>query len=243
MRRVLFCWRGVRVWSHPFCVYAGLVLGVLAQQIAARAAGLDAARSYAVVLLLIPAALAGNRLAWVASHPAAYRAAPSSLWRRSEGGGVMYGGLPVVLLVSIPLTAALELPYWRFWDSMVFCILPAMAAGRIGCLLNGCCHGRPTDSALALRLPDTRGEWRARYPTQLFEAGIALLILAGAALIGPARQAPGVLFLGVTASYAFARLALQPLRENAVTFRGVDLASGSSAVLLATSLLGLLLMS
>lgn len=238
MRRVLFSWRGIRVWSHPACLYAGLVLGVLAQQAAARAAGLDAVPAYVAVLLLIPAALAGNRLLWVATHPAAYRAARGSFWRR-DGGGVMYGGLPVVLLVSIPLLAALGLPFWRFWDTMVFCILPAMIAGRVGCLLNGCCHGRSSDSALALRLPDTRGVWRSRHPSQLFEAGAAVLILIAAAMIGPARQAPGVLFLGVAASYAVARLALQPLRESAVRFRGVDLSSAISLALLLASAVGL----
>ena len=242
MRRVLFSWRGIRVWSHPALLYAGLVIGVLGQQAAAKTAGLDAAASYIAVLLLIPAALAGNRLLWLALHPGAYRADRGRAWRRSEGGGVMYGGLPAVLLVSIPLLAALGLPFWRFWDVMPFCILPAMIVARLGCLLNGCCHGRPSTSALALHLPDASGTWTRRHPTQLLEAVAATLILIGAVLIGPARQAPGTLFLAVAASYAVARLALQPLREHAVKLRGVDVSSAISGALLVSSCVGLTLL-
>ena len=52
MRRVLFSWRGIRVWSYPACLYLGLVLGVFAHQAAARSAGLDPLRSYVAILLL-----------------------------------------------------------------------------------------------------------------------------------------------------------------------------------------------
>jgi phosphatidylglycerol---prolipoprotein diacylglyceryl transferase len=39
---------------------------------------------------------------------------------------------------------------------------------RIGCLLNGCCYGRETNSVWGLYLPDTADHWVFRYPTQIF---------------------------------------------------------------------------
>lgn len=50
----------------------------------------------------------------------------------------------------------------------------AQAIGRVGCLAAGCCYGRPTDSWLGLYLPDDRGVWAVRYPTQIM-SGLANL--------------------------------------------------------------------
>ena len=55
--------------------------------------------------------------------------------------------------------------------------------GRIGCFLGGCCYGKITASELGVAFPDNAKEnifhyGLKRYPTQLFEAIILLLILA-----------------------------------------------------------------
>ena len=54
--------------------------------------------------------------------------------------------------------------------------------GRIGCLLGGCCYGKVTTSKLGVAFPNNAKEnifhyGLKRYPTQLFEAIILLLIL------------------------------------------------------------------
>jgi prolipoprotein diacylglyceryltransferase len=58
-------------------------------------------------------------------------------------------------------------------------LLPiALAIIRIGCLLNADAFGRPTDSWVAMWLPDVYGEYAWRYPTQLVSMGMNLLLAA-----------------------------------------------------------------
>src|SRR6516165_5718615 len=99
MYPVLFKWRGITVWSYPAMLYIGLVAGVVAGNIAAHAAGLDALRVYIATISLIVPALAGARLLYVAAEWEIYRGNPKQIWDRNDGGYVMYGGLPAALLV------------------------------------------------------------------------------------------------------------------------------------------------
>src|SRR5262249_52817600 len=58
MRRVLFQWRGVQVHAYPAMLYLGLVFGVTGGTYAGALRGLDPARTFAAMLLLVLPALA-----------------------------------------------------------------------------------------------------------------------------------------------------------------------------------------
>ena len=65
------------------------------------------------------------------------------------------------------------------WSFDLFApLLPlTLAIVRIGCLLAGDSYGKLTTSWLAMRLPDDHGLWASRYPTQIVDALLNLLIL------------------------------------------------------------------
>ena len=236
MRRVLFEWRGIRIYSYPAMLYLGLVSGIILQTLVAEGAGLPAVRIYFATLTLIPIALAGSRVLHVIANWPRFRAAPHLIWKRGEGGLAMYGGVPFMIAASIPVLAAFELPFWTFWDTAVFCIFPGMAFARIGCLLNGCCAGQPTDGWLAMWLPDQRGHWTWRVPLQMLELGVALLLLAGAWLAMDRFGEPGQLFLSTVIGYAAARLVLQRLRVHRERASRLDLHAAISLTLIALAL-------
>ena len=236
MRRVLFVWRGRRIWSYPALLYTGLVCGLILQTLQSASMGLPPHRVYFATLALLPIALAGSRVLYVATHWATFRAAPHLIWRRGEGGLAMYGGVPLMLVASIPVLAAFRLPFWTYWDSAVFSIFPGMAFARIGCLLNGCCSGRPTQGRFALRLPDEHGHWARRVPVQLLECGVALLILGACGLMKGRLPQPGMLFLIAVAGYATARLGLQRARTERDVARRLDVQAGISVVLILAAL-------
>ena len=231
--------RGIRIPSYPAMLCLGVLLGMLAQNAAANAAGLPSARVYVATVVLFPIALAGARLLYVAGHWQEYRRDPWQIVNRSSGGMAMYGGLLVMLPASVAVLATLRLPYWRFWDVTSFLILLAMVWTRIGCLLNGCCVGRRTSGRLGLSLRDVTGECARRVPTQLLEAVVAAALLAGAVLAWSQVHRPGELFLLVVASYAVGRFALQPLRAERAR---VDWMLLLSLALVVLSLTGLALM-
>lgn len=213
MRRVLFSWRGITVWSYPAMLYLGLVCGFYVMYAVAPSAGLGRGHATAAALILFVPALAGARLWFVLGHWTTYRRAPRRIWRRSEGGAALYGGLVLSLVLSFGVLRALRLGFAGFWDAATFTMLVGMIFTRVGCLLNGCCSGRPTESRLALYLPDHAGRWARRYPVQLLEMAAAALLLGGAAalLLSPAPH--GTIFAFVLTGYGCARFALDRLRE------------------------------
>jgi phosphatidylglycerol:prolipoprotein diacylglycerol transferase len=153
----------------------------------------------------------------------------------------MYGGLPVALLGSLPALAWLGLPFWAFWDASMLCILVAMLCTRLGCLLNGCCCGRPSDGPLALRLPDVGGVWERRLPSQLLGIAWTAVLLTAALLVRPVLPEPGMLFLLCLAGYGIGRLALQPTRSTRQRLGRLELPLAFSAVVAMLSLAGLVL--
>jgi phosphatidylglycerol---prolipoprotein diacylglyceryl transferase len=234
MRRVLFRWRGLTVWSYPAMLYVGLVFGVVASNVAAHSAGLDALRVYIATMVLIVPALIGARLLFVASEWKYYRAYPHRIWNRGEGGFMMYGAVPVMLLCSVPLLRALHVGFGAFWDVSTFTILVGMIFTRVGCLLNGCCGGRATRSWFGIRLPNTHGVWQKRVPTQALEAACAVLLLIVAKVMWRRTPFPGALFLLILLSYSSVRLLLELARERANRGRQFRVAYALSAIFVVT---------
>jgi prolipoprotein diacylglyceryltransferase len=151
-------------------LYFGLVAGVVAGNAAAHASRIDAFRVFVATHILIVPALAGARLFYVATHWPVYRHDLRRIWNRGEGGFAQYGGLIVMLPLSVPVLAALQLPFGAFWDVAAFTILVGMIITRIGCLMNGCCAGRPSRMWGSVYLPNHLGVWERRIPTQCLEA-------------------------------------------------------------------------
>ncbi|MBU0491249.1 MAG: prolipoprotein diacylglyceryl transferase [Chloroflexi bacterium] len=83
------------------------------------------------------------------------------------GGSIAAALLARRLRLSVGWVLDLAAPPWAL----------ANVLGRVGCLANGCCYGRPTDSWLAMFLPGENGVWAMRYPTQLMSLVANVLIL------------------------------------------------------------------
>jgi phosphatidylglycerol---prolipoprotein diacylglyceryl transferase len=228
MRRVLFSWRGMDVHSYPALLYVGLVCGVYAGYGAATTMDVDADRTAAGLLILIVPALVGARLWFVASHWELFRREPRRIWRRSDGGAAPAGGLVLAVALSPAVLAALSLQFGAFWDAATFTMLVGMVFTRIGCLLNGCCGGRPSEGRFTLRLPDHEGRWARRHPVQLLELAATVTLLAGALAISADPPFEGAIFLFAAAGYGFARAILHPLRESRGLPKELSCRTGSS---------------
>ena len=213
MRRVLFRWFGRPIHSYTAMLYIGLVFGVTAGNIAAHVAQVDAFRVWVATIILIIPSLAGARLFFVAIHWDHYRNHRSSIWDLTEGGMASYGGLIVNVPISIPLLAFLGLPFGKYWDIASITMMVGMIFTRFGCLLHGCCSGRPTESWIGVHLTNDRGVREKRIPTQLLEAGWATVILLTALRIWHMLPFDGALFLFVSSGYAAGRLILESSRD------------------------------
>ena len=67
--------------------------------------------------------------------------------------------------------------FWSIMDLAGLCVPLALAFGRVGCFLNGCCYGKPTTLPWGVVFP-TAAPLVARHPTQLYELVLDLGLFA-----------------------------------------------------------------
>jgi phosphatidylglycerol:prolipoprotein diacylglycerol transferase len=232
MRRILIEWRGLKLNAYPTMLYVGTLLGALAGTFAAGSLGLNPIRAYAAIIILFPFALIGSRLLFILAHWQIYRRQPHRLWRQSEGGASLYGGLILSFLFSLPLLQIMGLRFGAFWDAAGVTLVIGMIFTKVGCLLNGCCAGRPTTGRLAMYLPDIQGVWCRRVPAQLLEAGLAVLILVSLLGLWPRLPFAGARILFALGAYAVGRWWLESTREDIESLGSMNLHQAISVILL-----------
>jgi phosphatidylglycerol:prolipoprotein diacylglycerol transferase len=151
-------------------------------------------------------------LTWPAflEHPLEFFA----IW---HGGLVWYGGFLGGALAGVFYTRANRLPALRVMDHFIPYVALGHAIGRIGCFLNGCCYGRPSDAWCAVEFP---GHGVSVLPTQLFEAaGLFILFIALRRLQRPRVLArPGWLLGLYLCGYGLLRFVIEAFRGDQVPF-------------------------
>jgi phosphatidylglycerol:prolipoprotein diacylglycerol transferase len=95
----------------------------------------------------------------------------SEVFMIQHGGLVYYGGLIGAAIAGFIYMGRKKMPLWKTSDVLAPSIALGNVFGRIGCLLNGCCYGRPTNMPWGIRFP--AGHQYAGvpvHPTQIYDA-------------------------------------------------------------------------
>ena len=114
------------------------------------------------------------------------------------------------------------MPLWTTTDVFAPGIALGHVVGRLGCLLAGCCFGRPTSVPWAITFTTIRGAANVGtpldvplHPTQLYEAGAELLILVFLlAIERRGRPFPGRTFWGYMLLYGISRFVIEFYRGD-----------------------------
>lgn len=69
------------------------------------------------------------------------------------GGYELLGGVVLAIAIIIFYLCYHKLPIRRYLDILAVGLMLALVFGRIGCFLNGCCFGKPTNLPWAVRFP------------------------------------------------------------------------------------------
>ncbi len=149
-----------------------------------------------------------------------YMALKDRPWRETIGQGWSVDGFLVAApIAAILASLALDVPLGSYLDATAPGIFFAVAIGRVGCFVTGCCAGRPTASRWGVWSSDRRVGAR-RIPAQLLESGIGLVlgVVSLLAVINPVAGVDGAVFVVALAIYGVARQLLLRLRAEARPF-------------------------
>jgi phosphatidylglycerol:prolipoprotein diacylglycerol transferase len=256
MRPWLFAVGDIRVPAYWALLMIGLMAACYLAWREARRDGLPGDRFIDLCLFVLLAGLVGARLMHILAEEDPLRPGQLILWHYLEhpldmlrlwSGLAFYGALLAGLPVAIWFSRVAGLGVWRTLDILGVFIPLGLAFGRLGCLLAGCCHGAPSGAAPGLVFADpdclARPLGVPLHPTQLYEAGLMLLLFG---LLWHhkrrRRRFEGQAFLGFVALYSALRFLLEFLRgDNRGAWFGDALSSSQvlSIPLLLLSVAGL----
>jgi phosphatidylglycerol:prolipoprotein diacylglycerol transferase len=173
-------------------------------------------------IYLIIAALVGAKLMLIAVDFDYFRHQPRELLSLVRAGGVFYGGLLAALAVGLWLVGRYKLHPWTVADLIAPGIALGHVVGRFGCLLAGCCYGRPTSVPWAITFTNPAAATNVGtplntplHPTQLYDAGAELLIMGVLLLTEKrGRPFPGRTFWLYMLLYAISRYIVEIYRGD-----------------------------
>jgi prolipoprotein diacylglyceryltransferase len=186
----------MRPRAYRLALAAGTAVSAYLFLVLGQGHGISRPAGLGALAVLLACAMVGARLLFVTTCWPRFRAEPSRAFRRGDPGAASFGGIFGALAATLPLAPVLGVPLGTLLDLVTLAGLPGLAVGRVGCLLNGCCPGRP--GAIPLQ--------RLQIPAALSAWALAL----GTATIAPS---PGSVFLVGAAAYAWLRVLTDFLRE------------------------------
>jgi phosphatidylglycerol:prolipoprotein diacylglycerol transferase len=171
---------------------------------------------------LILGAVIGARALYVVSYwdrlmqtPSFPRMPWTEVFMIQKGGLVFYGGLIGASLATLLYVWKHRLPLWRFADALAPSIALGYVPGRLGCLMNGCCFGKPTELPWGIRFPvghDAYGH--AVHPTQVYDALLSLMLYLVLARLYRGRRFEGQVFATYLLCYAVTRSVVEAFRGD-----------------------------
>jgi phosphatidylglycerol:prolipoprotein diacylglycerol transferase len=225
---ILFEFGFFTIYSYGVLLAAAYLLGLWLAARRARQAGMDGNRILDMGIWVIIAALVGAKLLLFAVDFQHFTSSWQDFTTLLRSGGVFYGGLIAAIAVCIYQLRKHKLPLWTSGDLFAPGIALGYMVGRLGCLMAGCCYGKPTDVPWAITFTDPAANLNVGtplnvplHPTQLYESLAGLLILAVLLVTERrGRSFPGRTFWLFVLLYSVSRFAIEFFRgdERGIVF-------------------------
>lgn len=194
--------------SWPLLGTIAIVVALTTQAAILARENVPVGQSLIVSLLAVASGLVGAKVWYAMLHPGPWRQA-------ILGGWAVDGFLAVCFGVGVAALLAFNLPVGAVLDATAPGLFFAVALGRVGCFLTGCCAGRCTSSRWGVWSSDRRVGAR-RIPAQLLEsaAGLLIGIVAAILVLGDDASRHGLVFGAAFGAYIVARQLLLRLRAE-----------------------------
>ena len=170
-----------------------------------------------VTLWLMVGSIIGARFVYVTTYwKQEFANQPlSEIFMIQHGGLVYYGGLIGATVAGVGYLAWKKLPVWKVADIIAPSIALGSVFGRVGCLLNGCCYGRPCDLPWAIHFPaDHETHGVGVHPTEVYDGLLNLILYLSLAWLFRRRKFDGQIFALYLVGYAICRFIVEFFRGD-----------------------------
>jgi phosphatidylglycerol---prolipoprotein diacylglyceryl transferase len=168
-----------------------------------------------LALYALIGAVIGSRVIFVALDWGTYAGHPLKLFNVWEGGLSFHGGLLGALLAGWLFASRRHKSFWALTDVAAPGIALGYAFARVGCFLNGCCHGHACNLPWAMRFPNGELPNQLVHPTQLYAIVMSMMIFFILIRLRGKFPRHGHLFLTYLALYSVGRFLLEFTRAGA----------------------------
>ncbi|MBD3232596.1 MAG: prolipoprotein diacylglyceryl transferase [candidate division Zixibacteria bacterium] len=190
MHSELFHIGSLPIRAYGVALAISFLAGIIVAMYRARRFGISPNYVIDLSLVILIAAIIGSRFFYVVFHLEEFR---DNYWDilnpfQSSGnigiaGLSMMGGVVLVIISAILFIRWRKMPLWESLDTFAPSFLLGLAITRIGCLLNGCCFGEPTDWFWGIEFPrDCAAGWH--YPGQHLHPAQLISSFAGFLMFG-----------------------------------------------------------
>ncbi|KPL00435.1 MAG: hypothetical protein AMJ91_04755 [candidate division Zixibacteria bacterium SM23_73_3] len=207
----------VAVRTYGFLLALSFIAGILFSARRAKKNGLGIQWLPDLSLIILISAIVGSRFFYVIYHLEEFEGhlldminPIQSTGEIGIGGLSMFGGLVLSVICGVIYARAKKLNVWRIGDILAPSIMLGLGIARIGCFLNGCCFGQPSqscfavifppDSAAGYMFPDT-----PIFPVQLAAAFYGFLIFGILLALEKFKRFHGFTFWLMLVFYSLAR--------------------------------------
>jgi phosphatidylglycerol---prolipoprotein diacylglyceryl transferase len=238
---ILFEFGPITIYSYGVLLASAYLIGLWMAVRRARAAGVDGNKVMDLLIWVIIAALVGAKALLFIVDFDHFTSSWQEFTTLLRSGGVFYGGLIAAIVVCIYLLRKHRLPLWTSGDLFAPGIALGYMVGRLGCLMAGCCYGKPTNVPWAITFTDPVANFNVGtplnvpiHPTQLYEAAAGLFIwLLLLALEKRPNAYPGRTFWSFVGLYSVMRFAIEFFRgdERGIVFGMISTSQFISLIL------------
>jgi phosphatidylglycerol---prolipoprotein diacylglyceryl transferase len=202
---------------YGIMIAVAFLAGLWTATLRARRANIPGERIADIVLWLMVGAILGARFVYVTTYwKDEFANQPlSEIFMIQHGGLVYYGGLIGATLAGFIYIRWKQLPLWKVADVLAPSCALGNVFGRIGCFLNGCCYGRPTDLPWGVRFP--AGHQYAGipvHPTEIYDAVNNFLLYLLLAWLFRRKKFDGQVFATYLVGYAITRTFMEYFRGD-----------------------------
>ncbi len=172
---------GAYIHSGHFMLFLGGLAAIIVLALEMRRTGEKPEKIYPLLFLLLISTILGARLLYCMDFHDKFQYGLVDVLKFWRGGLALHGGAVFAVATGVLYIHWRRLDFWRIADLFTPPVALFIALARVGCILTGCCYGKPCgpDFPLAVTFTDYASlapKGVPLYPTQAWFTASALLV-------------------------------------------------------------------